>query len=234
MDTTIYRPPAKVLASPSDAGTAALTLNNSLAQLLQTASEQLQLNQLLPLKYDWRSMVYTDGSQRKTDIGPNGRQTVQLGSGIYVPAKTDTEEGQCIGIQSTAPTRHNTPYRAVLVVILGALQQGYSSIMTDSVNSVHAIRAVMYYPAQVRYHRHKLLLELIKTAIMTLEGEVQLIKVRGMQASPAMNLQTTLLQLWQLRGGQTWICLTLKVTTGRTKHGLCRRFGRRMKTAPLA
>ena len=86
MDTTIYRPPAKVLASPSDAGTAALTLNNSLAHLLQTASEQLQLNQLLPLKYDWRSMVYTDGSQRKTDIGPNGRQTVQLGSGIYVPA----------------------------------------------------------------------------------------------------------------------------------------------------
>ena len=171
MDTTIYRPPAKVLACPSDASTAALTLNNSLADLLKTASEQLQLNQLLPLKYDWRSMVYTDGSQRKTDIGPNGRQTVQLGSGIYVPAKTDTEEGQCIGIQSTAPTRHNTPYRAELVGILGALHQGYSSIMTDSVNSVHAIRAVMYYPAQVRYHRHKHLLESIKAAIMTLEGE---------------------------------------------------------------
>ena len=52
MDTTIYRPPAKVLACPSDASTAALTLNNSLANLLKTASEQLQLNQLLPLKYD--------------------------------------------------------------------------------------------------------------------------------------------------------------------------------------
>ena len=56
--------------------------------------------------------------------------------------------------------------------------------MTDSVNSVHAIRAVMYYPAQVRYHRHKHLLELIKTAIMTLEGEVQLIKVRGHAGIP--------------------------------------------------
>jgi hypothetical protein len=47
-------------------------------------------------------------------------------------------------------TSHNAPYRAELVGILGALQQGYPSIMTDSVNSVHAIRAAMYYPAQIR------------------------------------------------------------------------------------
>ena len=42
----------------------------------------------------------------------------------------------------------------------------------------------MYYPAQVRCHRHKHLLESIKTAIMTLEGEVQLIKVRGHAGIP--------------------------------------------------
>jgi hypothetical protein len=74
--------------------------------MVQTAEEQLQLNQFLPLKYDWRSLVYTDGSKRKIEIGPNGRQ---IGSGMYVPGKTDDEEAQCNSIQSTAQTRHNTP-----------------------------------------------------------------------------------------------------------------------------
>jgi hypothetical protein len=55
------------------------------------------------------------------------------------------------------------PNRAELVGILGALQQGCPSIMTDSVDSVHAIRAAMYYPAQIRYHRHKHLLVQMKT-----------------------------------------------------------------------
>jgi hypothetical protein len=70
------------------------------------------------------------------------------------------------------------------VGILGALQQGYSRIMTDSVNSVHAIRAAMYYPAQIRYHRHKNLLDQVKTEIMTMEGDVQLLKVRGHAGIP--------------------------------------------------
>lgn len=185
LDSVIYRPPAKALACMTDEGAAALAPGIDLEDLVHKAEEQLALTSNLPLKYDWRRLVYTDGSQRKIDIGPNGRQTVRLGSGVYVPGVTESEEARHIGIQSTAPTRHNTPYRAELVGILGALKEGHSSIMTDSVNSIYAIRAVMYYPAQVRYHRHKYLLEQIKTEIMTLEDhQVQLIKVKGHAGIP--------------------------------------------------
>jgi hypothetical protein len=54
------RPPAKVIACPSDQDTTALILHSSQTDMVQTAEAQLQLNQLLPLKYDWRSLVYTD------------------------------------------------------------------------------------------------------------------------------------------------------------------------------
>jgi hypothetical protein len=92
----------------------------------------LHLSESAPApKYEWRSLVYTDGSQRKIDTGPNGRQTLILGSGICVPRKTGAGEAQCISIQSTAPTRHNTTYRAELVGILGALQQGYLKSEVD-------------------------------------------------------------------------------------------------------
>ena len=72
---------------------------------------------------------------------------VRLGSAVFVPQTGQAEE-QHIGVQSTAPTRHNTAYRAELIAILAALKLGHKKIMTDSVNSIHAIKAAIYYPAK--------------------------------------------------------------------------------------
>jgi hypothetical protein len=56
--------------------------------------------------------------------------------------------------------------------------------MTDSVNSIHAIKAAIYYPAKVRFHRHKDLLEAIKVTILAMEGHVLLAKIRGHAGIP--------------------------------------------------
>lgn len=182
-DSILYRPPAKVLAVPSDESAPKLPPANELSLRKQTTNEQLGLQRELPLKYNWNDFVYTDGSQCKIEIGPEGRETVRLGSAVYVPP-SDAEDAKHIGIQATAPTRHNTAYRAELIAILAAVRMGHNRIMTDSVNSIHAIKAAINYPAKIRYHRHKNLLDNIKAAIMELEGQVQLVKVRGHAGIP--------------------------------------------------
>jgi hypothetical protein len=80
--------------------------------------------------------------------------------------------------------QHNTPYRAELIGILAALQLGHSRIMTDSANSIHAIKAALYSPTKIRFHRHRTLLEDIKSAIVSLTESVELIKVKGHAGIP--------------------------------------------------
>ena len=67
---------------------------------------------------------------------------------------------------------------------MAALRLGHKNIMTDSVNSIYAIKAAIYYPAKVKYHRHKNLLDNIKSAIKELEGPLQFVKVRGHAGIP--------------------------------------------------
>ena len=88
----------------------------------ELAEQQLELTKAKPLRCNWQEMVYTDGSQRKAE-GLEGRETVTLGSGLYVPA-TASQAERFISIQAAAPTRHNTAYRAELIAILGALKLG--------------------------------------------------------------------------------------------------------------
>jgi ribonuclease HI len=128
-------------------------------------------------------MAYTDGSQKKLKIpGTDDQEITVIGSGIYIPATPDTE-AQHIGVKATQ-NGHNTAYRAELIAILAALRQGHPSIMTDSVNSIHAIRATLHRPATIRFHRHKAVLDEIKAAIMAMGKPIQIIKIRGHAGIP--------------------------------------------------
>jgi hypothetical protein len=56
-------------------------------------------------------MAYTDGSQKKVPLlGQEEHEITVIGSGIYLPAKPQTEE-QHIGVRATQ-NGHNTAYRA--------------------------------------------------------------------------------------------------------------------------
>ena len=55
---------------------------------------------------------------------------------------------------------------------------GYSQIMTDSVNSIYSIKAAICHPPNIRFHRHRNLLEEIKAAALATGEDVMLIKVR--------------------------------------------------------
>ena len=182
LDSILYRPPDKIKSAPCDQSLPCLSLAPSQEHMNQLAEQQLELTKAKPLKYNWQELVYTDGSQRKAE-GREGRKTVTLGSGLYVPA-TASQAERFISIQAAAPTRHNTAYRAELIAILGALKLGYSQIMTDSVNSIYSIKAAIYYPANTRFHRHKNLLEEIKAAALATGEDVMLIKVRGHAGIP--------------------------------------------------
>jgi ribonuclease HI len=184
LDTILYRAPAKVIAAPLDcSATSMLAPKPDPCTMLAQAEEALNLNKELQLQFEWKQWVYTDGSQRTVPAGPDDIERVALGSGLYVPSQP-TEDEQRIGIQAQTRSRHNTAYRAELIGILGALKQGYGQIMTDSVNSIHSIKAAVCYPAKIRFHRHRNLLEEIRAAVLALEGEVKLVKVRGHAGVP--------------------------------------------------
>jgi ribonuclease HI len=128
-------------------------------------------------------MAYTDGSQKKVPLlGQEEHEITVIGSGVYIPA-TPQAEAQPIGVRATQ-NGHNTAYRAELIAILGALRLGHPRIMTDSVNSIHAIKATLHRPAAIRYHRHKALLDEIKAAILAMGQPVHLIKIRGHAGIP--------------------------------------------------
>ena len=56
--------------------------------------------------------------------------------------------------------------------------------MTDSVNSIYSIKAVLHAPAKVRFHRHIHLLEEIKGLIMAAEGNLCIMKIRAHAGLP--------------------------------------------------
>jgi ribonuclease HI len=179
LDAILFRPPDKIRQAPSDTFTPQLLLQTKdellahLAQAVQWCSQ--------PLKYDWTQLVYTDGSSKRV---PRNSPGTGLGSGLYVPA-TNVREEQHIGIEAAGTMKqHNTPYRAELIGILAALQLGHTRIMTDSANSIHAIKAALHSPTKIRFHRHKTLLEDIKSAIVSLTETVELIKVKGHAGIP--------------------------------------------------
>jgi hypothetical protein len=56
--------------------------------------------------------------------------------------------------------------------------------MTDSVNSIHAIRATIHRPATIRFHRHRAVLEEIRAAILAMGQPIHIIKIRGHAGIP--------------------------------------------------
>jgi hypothetical protein len=179
LDAILYKPPNKVTAAPSDQ---LCSWHLEPPPSEPERERQEHTNSLdfaqQPLRYDWTELVYTDGSQQKVVVGPEDKEVTVLGSALYVPATQGAAE-QRIGINATSTGRHNTAYRAELIGILGAFRQGHHKVMTDNVNSIHAIQAALFYPAKIRYHRHRNILEEIKAALLALDGEAMLIKVRS-------------------------------------------------------
>jgi ribonuclease HI len=182
LDPLLYKPPWKVKAAPTDSKIPwMLPYQPGSNPQSNSRTDDLPITEH-PLKYDWTELAYTDGSQKTIPLGQEGQQTTVIGSGLYVPA-TNTAPEQLIGIRANSPG-HNTAYRAELIGILGAFRQGNSRIMTDSVNSIHAIKATMHYPMRIRFHRHRNLLEEIRAAILALDEQAMLIKIRGHAGIP--------------------------------------------------
>ena len=183
LDPILYRPSARVKDLPEDQESQWAVSSQSDLESETEQSGAPVSTQNFPLKHNWTDFAYTDGSQKKLAIaGTGGEEITVIGSGVYVPAQNDKQE-QKIRIRAMSPG-HNTAYRAELIGILGALQQGYHQILTDSVNSIHAIRATLYHPAKIRFHRHRHLLEQIKATILAAEGHIRIMKVRAHAGIP--------------------------------------------------
>ena len=180
LDPLLFRPSVKVKDLPEDADT---------HWKIQLHSDPLSWTEPTlpttdhPLKHDWTAFAYTDGSQKKIPIaGAEDQEVTVIGSGLYAPATNDRPETK-IRIRAKTPG-HNTAYRAELIAILGALKEGYHQILTDSVNSIHAIKSTIHYPATTRFHRHRNLLQEIKAAIMAAAGPTSIMKIRAHAGIP--------------------------------------------------
>jgi ribonuclease HI len=134
-----------------------------------------------PLKYDWTDFAYTDGSCLPDDT-PRPLGSPGLGSGVYMPAKTECEEQKLyINPRSQGEGNENTINRAELVGILFALQAGSLCIATDSLSSMLQIRKQSLRPQELEGHKHQDLIKAIDTLICSSPEPIHLYKVTAHQ-----------------------------------------------------
>jgi ribonuclease HI len=137
----------------------------------------------LPLRFDWRSIIYTDGSCQQNAWGGNN-----IGAGVVLPG------ADCTRSYLVAPGGKgvsNTINRAELAALHAALQLAERlgptsstprAICTDSACSLALIRRALNDPNSLRFHKHKPILmaitELAKK-VATSHGPMQLIKCKA-------------------------------------------------------
>ena len=132
------------------------------------------------LRHAWREYAYTDGSCIDVQL-PGGGKCKRIGAGVYIPsAGHGKDERLTVDPAGRGPT--NTINRAELSGIWAAMQAGHRRIATDSATSLYQIRKALLSPMDLRYHKHRELLELIVATMrtMTADGsEIHLFKVRA-------------------------------------------------------
>jgi ribonuclease HI len=132
--------------------------------------------QTKPLRYDWRTMAYTDGSKADT-------KSKALGSGLFLPDKTKNiyapHGGTYIAIDPEGKGITNTIVRAELVPILHALRIGRNAIATDSLCSIQLINMIIASPGRLTSQPHHLLLKSIQDALIAHPQDIYLFKVKS-------------------------------------------------------
>ena len=132
-----------------------------------------------PLRWDWKSIAYTDGSCTTVRL-PQGRGTyTSIGAGLYLPSRAN--DGQTteytINPRGEGPTK--TINRAELAGIWGALSENQTLIATDSATSIAQIRKILLHPMELRNHKHTDLLEEIVGLIRASPHHITIMKIKA-------------------------------------------------------
>ena len=147
------------------------------AQFLQDKLQR-DLPATPPLRYDWRTFAYTDGSHIKQAAGR--KNIPKLGAAVYLPPTAGHPEGQSIPIlPHCADAVANTINRAELVALYIALRHDCTVIATDSLVSIYQIRKQLHRPQDHSLHLHQKLLQVIADCIVNSPNPIHLIKVKS-------------------------------------------------------
>lgn len=127
-----------------------------------------------PLKFDWKSFAYTDGSVLRTQ-GP--QSVTGTGAGVYMPG--DGYTALHLGVEPGESAFDDTINRAELAAIHVAISHGAKLIATDSQTSIDQILKITRRPQDLREHRHYQLLQDIARLISQTQEPIQLFKVKS-------------------------------------------------------
>ena len=138
-----------------------------------------------PLRYDWTTFAYTDGSHVKQAAGR--KNIPKLGAAVYLPPTALHPEGQSIPIlPHCADAVANTINRAELIALYTALRHHCTVIATDSLVSIYQIRKQIHRPQDHSLHLHQHLLQVIAdivdsivNSILNSPNPIHLIKVKS-------------------------------------------------------
>jgi ribonuclease HI len=137
------------------------------------------------LRHAWREMAYTDGSRIEIQM-PGGQKIARTGAGVYIPDTGEPSEaprlGKAFTVDPSGISATDTINRAELAGIWAALSVGKRIVASDSATSLSQIRRALLSPMDLRYHKHRDLLELIVASMRDLTSlgqPIYLYKVRA-------------------------------------------------------
>jgi exonuclease III/ribonuclease HI len=155
--------------------------NTTKASIHQGKEANLQIyTKTAPLRYNWRSMTYTDGS--RVEVPGSTEQSKTLGSGVFIPDAENIKvpcAGTQIAIDPEGKGITNTIVRAELAPILHSLRLGRNNIATDSLTSLQLISKFIAAPWCLTTHTHYLLLQDIQDALIAHPQNVSLHKIQS-------------------------------------------------------
>jgi len=126
------------------------------------------------LKYDWRTIAYTDGSVIKTNTG-----TPLVGAGVYMPCAPGTGLPMTHLVAPGGEGPSNTITRAEVAAIWAALRMGATTIMSDSAAALWLVRRAVMDPMSLRRHLHRPLLEEVADLIDKAESPITFLKCKA-------------------------------------------------------
>jgi ribonuclease HI len=148
--------------------------------IVQLQNGTLRASTLSPadvtLKYNWKSITYTDGSLLKPKQGP-----AKTGAAIYRPDTIDGLHGTEIAIDPCGHGITNTINRCELVAIAVALEKRPQDevIATDSAVAMSLIKHISSHPMKLVDHIHYPLLMTIRENIKTRTAPIHIMKIKS-------------------------------------------------------
>jgi len=131
-----------------------------------------------PLRWNWTTMCYVDGSKQERQEGEV--TTTVTGSGLYAPQTPDHPELK-LRINPGGVQDSETINRAELAPMLVAIQEGSRhTIASDSLSSLYQVKKMLHRPYRMKYHKHRRLVEAILDAVRHSPQEtITLVKVKA-------------------------------------------------------